>query len=400
MMRILRSSGTRPRYRQRRGIALVMTLFIVVMLLLVAAAVLSNTSYTADNALNVQMKNQIFNAAEAGVNVAQWNLDQNLAAPSGTSGTTTVQGYTAHWEIVANELTQGGTIVSDPDPQYGSLSVPAGQALLAGWASGIMGGRTVYVEEMVQHAPPTLLPKGAIVCGGTGIIDHQHITDTSGNHSADIRCGTILASGGGQIPDGNSYAVGSVNQITGYDGQAHTNATPPTFLTPGQLSTLQNRVLTQAQSGSPNFYTSGNVTGGTIGSNGADCVAYIGGSIVLNGNGSLINYCATTVVMGDVTIGGNANYQALPPGTTHIMYVFGSNGTVLHGTPTTEGIFYVANANVTIDGGGNGNFSGAIITPNNVTMNGGGTANFSYNGTQTPPPVPNNKVIPLAQWEY
>ena len=202
------------------------------------------------------------------------------------------------------------------------------------------------------------------------------------------------------MPDGNSYASGNSNAITGIDGIAHTESTPPTFLTAGQLASIQSNALSQAQSGPPNFYTSGSVSGGTIGSSGANCVAYIGGSITLSGNGSITNYCATTVVMGDVTISGNPTYQALPASTTHVMYVFGTGGVTLNGTPTTWGIVYAANANVTINGGGHGNFSGAILTPHNVTMNGGGNASFSYNGNQTPPPVPNPNVVPQSQWEY
>ncbi len=395
-------TGISRKRRVTRGVALVVVLFIVVLVLIVAGAVLSNSSYSASNALSVQTKNQTFNAAEAGVNIAQWNLDQNLS--SGTTSWTSggpVDGYTYQWQIVSNQLNLGGATISDPDPgQSGLITVPAGQALLAGKASSILGGRTVYVEQMVALAPPTYLPDGAITCGKTGQISHQQITDTSGNHHADVRCGTLVSSGGGQIPDGNSYATSTSNAITGYDHIAHINAPPPTFLTAAQLAAIQSSTLTQARSGGANYYTAGNVTGGTIGSSGANCVAYIGGNITLNGNSSLTNYCATTVVMGDVNVGGNADYQALPVGLTHMMYVFGSGGTVLHGTPTTVGIIYAANADVTINGGGHGDFNGAVITPNNVTMNGGGTASFHYDSTQTPPPIPNQYVVPLSQWDY
>jgi len=391
------------KYRSQRGVALITALFLVVIVMLVSIVVLTNSSYSANDALGVQTKNQTFDAAESGLNYAQWEVDQNPGTASGASGQvpSTINGYTANWEVVANDLHQGGSTVSDPDPQRSqTIQIGAGQALLAGSASSILGGRTVYVEEIVVPGPPTYLPKGAIVCGQTGLISHQQITDTSGNHGADIRCGTVTSSGGGQKPDGNSYASGPTNSIYGYDGIAHINSTPPTFLTSAQLAAIQSSTLAQAQTGGANFYTPGDVTGGTIGSSGANCVAYIGGNITLNGNGSITNYCATTVVMGDVNIGGNADYQALPVSTTHIMYVFGSNGTVLHGTPTTVGIVYVANAGVTINGGGHGNFTGAVYSPFNVTMNGGGTATFNYNGNQTPPPVPNPNVVPESQWEY
>src|SRR5579872_1039748 len=390
-----------PRGRQR-GMALVVVLFIVVVLLIVATEVLTNASYSANDALNVQIKNQTFDAAEAGLNVAQWTVDQSQSTASGTGSTGSVNGYPYNWEVVANQMhSASGAMPADPNPQQtGTVTVQPGQALLAGWASSLLGGRTVYVEEIVVPAPPTYLPNGAIICGKSAQVSHEQITDTSGKHKADVRCGSITSSGGGQIPDGNSYASGNTNAITGYDGYAHTGAPPVTFLTSGQLAAIQSSSLTQSQSGGSNYYTAGSVSSGTIGTSGAYCVAYIGGNVTLSGSGSLTNYCPTTVVMGDVNIGGNADYQALPVGTVHIMYVFGSGGSVFHGTPTTVGIIYVANSDVTINGGGHGNFTGAIITPNNVTMNGGGNSTFDYPGNQTPPPVPNPNVVPVSQWEY
>jgi hypothetical protein len=394
----------RPKHLSaQRGIALLVVLFLVVVIVLVAAAVLTSARFSANDTWSVQTKNQTFDAAEAGVNYAQYQVDvnQSIGNTSGT-GPQTVNGYTYNWAVVDNNLNgSSGTTVQDKNPLYGSVPVGPNQALLAGWASSITGGRTVYVEEIVQAGPPTYLTQGAIVCGKTGTISHQQITDTSGNHRANVICGTLVKSGGGQEPDGYSYAVGTINEIRGWvDGIAHTNATPPTFLTAGQLGSIQRKTLQTAQSGGSNYYTAGNVTNGTIGSNGATCVAYIGGNITLNGSNNLTNYCQTTVVMGNVTISGNATYQSLPASTTHMIYVFGTGGTTLQGTPTTLGIFYVANADVTINGGGNGSFNGAVITPNNVTMNGGGTAAFNYDSTQTPPPVAATNVIPMSQWDY
>jgi hypothetical protein len=389
--------------RERRGMVMVIALFFVVITLLVAVAVLDNAAFSANDALNVQTKNQTFNAAEAGLNVAMFQLDQNNAIASGnpTPCASPLVGYTCTWEVVLNRLYRPAGRADDPNPQQpNKIIVPAGEALIAGWATSILGGRTVYVEQIVTPGPPIVLPKGAIVCGGTGTISHQQISDITGLHSADIRCGTIISSGGGQTPDGNSYASGTTNQIVGFDGTAHTQATPPKFLTAGQLAALQTSTLIKSQQGAPNFYTAGDFSTGTIGTNGSNCVAYIGGSLVLSGSSSIINYCPTTVVMGDIVISGNPTYQALPASTAHILYVFGTNGVWLNGTPTTWGIVYSANADVTIDGSGNGNFAGAVITPHNATMFGGGTGSFSYNGAQLPPPAPNPVVIPQSQWEY
>jgi hypothetical protein len=391
------------RSRGDRGIALVMVLFLVVILILVAVVVLSIASNSASDTWGVQTKNQTFNAAEAGAEYAQWSLDQNMSQAIGAGGTGTVNssGYDYNWSIVGNQLASSqATSVPDANPHLGNITIPGGMAVLAGWASSPTGGRTVYVEEVVATAAPTYFTPGAIICGKTGTIDHQQIYDLSGNKGANIHCGTILATAGGQTPQGDTYASGTIDQIVGADGKTHINQTPPVFLTAAQLAAIQATTLAASKSGGSNYYTSGNVTGGTIGSSGASCVAYIGGSIVLHGNSNLTNYCTTTVVMGDVTIGGNATYQALPASSGHVAYVFGTGGTTLQGTPTTVGFFYVANADVTINGGGNGSFTGSVITPNNVTMNGGGNSGFYYNSTQTAPPVPNPYVVPLSQWDY
>jgi hypothetical protein len=379
---------------------MIIALFMVVIVLLVALAILTNASYSASDALGVQTKNQTFDAAEAGLNVAMWQIDQDNFTPAGvpTTCSAPVNGYTCTWDVVYNGLYGGGATVTDPVGN--SVTVGPRQALLAGWASSILGGRTVYVEQIVAPGPPIQLPKGAIVCGQNGVVNHQQITDISGKHSADIRCGSITASGGGQTPDGNSYASGATNQITGLDGQAHTNVTPPVFLTAGQLAALQRSTAIQAQSGPPNFYAAGNVSGGTIGASGANCVAFIGGDITLGGSANLTNYCATTVVMGTIVVSGNATYQALPAATSHIIYVFGTTTLVLQGTPTTSGTIYAANADITVNGSGNGNFTGAVISPHNVSWNGGGNATFNYDGSQLPPPAPNPLVIPQSQWEY
>jgi Tfp pilus assembly protein PilX len=91
----------------RRGIALVTVLFLVVVLILVAVVVLSMTSNSASDTLAVQTKNQTFNAAEAGLNYAQWSLDQNLAAPaSGGTGSVGGSGYKYIWAILANQIYQ------------------------------------------------------------------------------------------------------------------------------------------------------------------------------------------------------------------------------------------------------------------------------------------------------
>src|SRR5215467_410430 len=163
-------------HHAHRGMVMIIALFMVVIVLLVALAILTNASYSANDALGVQTKNQTFDAAEAGLNVAMWQIDQNNFTPAGvpTTCAAPVNGYTCTWDVVYNGLYGGGATVTDPVGN--SITVGPRQALLAGWASSILGGRTVYVEQIVAPGPPIQLPRGAIVCGQNGVVNHQQIT--------------------------------------------------------------------------------------------------------------------------------------------------------------------------------------------------------------------------------
>src|SRR5579872_1839178 len=224
------------RLRLERGFMLVMTLLFLLLVLLVAVALLATTTNAASSSFQVQTKDQAFNAAETGLNAAIYQLQNNRSLASGTTGSGSVKGYAYNWEVVQNSLSSASaTTDTDIDPVYsGSVPVGAHQAYVAGWASSIAGGRTVYVEGVVVTSPPLNLTQGAIVAGGNAQISHEQITDISGNHAADIHGQHITSSGGGQIPDGNSYAAcmtAGCNAITGYDGEAHISAAPPSFLT-------------------------------------------------------------------------------------------------------------------------------------------------------------------------
>lgn len=390
----------------RRGFAMVLALFLMLLVMVVVVAVLANTSTSATSTLSIQTKNETFNAAETGMDAAIYQVDASKSIASGSSSTGTVSGYNYTWEVVQNNI--GSPIsssVNDVNPLMTSkVPVAANQAYLAGWASSITGGRTVYVEAIVIPGPPITFTPGAIVSGQTAQISHEQITDTTGKHSANVWADTVTSSGGGQVPDGNSYAVCTspgCNAITGYDGQAHTGAAPPTFLTAAQLAALQNSALAAAQSGGSNVYVNGNWSGGgSWGTSGASCTVYINGDVTLSGNGTLTNYCTTTVVTGNWTMSGSVKYTIAPASVTHSLFVLGSSGATFNGTTNTAGFVYAANGPITINGGGSGSFTGVFYTPYNVTMNGGGGSNFYYNPIQDQVQVPNPNVVPIAQWEY
>ncbi|MDQ6824928.1 MAG: hypothetical protein M3007_05625 [Candidatus Eremiobacteraeota bacterium] len=390
---------------RQRGLAMILALFFVLLALVIVTAVLASTSNSATNSLSVQTKNQTFNAAETGLYTALYKIDANKSIASGTKNTGVVGGYTYNWEVVKNNLGHASsTTASDVNPAYSSVFVGPNQAYLEGWASSITGGRTVYVEAIAVPGPPLSFTGGAIVSGQTAQISHEQITDTSGKSGADIHGQQITASGGGQTPDGNSYAtcnVSGCNAITGLDGSAHTNWPPPTFLTAGQLAGIQSSALAAAQSGGSNVYVNGDWTGGgTWGTSSGSCTVYINGNVTLSGNAKLTNYCTTTVVTGNWTMSGNVQYTILPASTTHATYVLGTGGATFNGTTNTAGFIYSANGPITLNGGGHGTFSGVLYSPFNITMNGGGASSFNYDPIQSQVHPPNPNLVPIAQWEY
>jgi uncharacterized protein (UPF0333 family) len=395
----------KKRSRGERGLAMILTLFLVVVSFSIVVAVLASSMNSAAGSLSVQTKNQTFNAAETGLHAAIYQIDANNSISSGSQGTGTVDGYTYNWEVVQNQLGKTSTTVNDVDSAYtSSISLAANQAYIEGWASSITGGRTVYAEAIVVAGPPVSFTGGAVVSGQTAQISHQQITDISGKHSANIHAQQITESGGGQTPDGNTYATCNTvgcNAITGLDGQEHINQAPPTFLTASQLAAIQSSALSAAQSGGSNVYVNGNWTGtGTWGTAGSNCTVYVNGNVTLSGSGTLTNNCTTTVVTGNLTMSGNVQYAIAPSTTTHAMYVLGSGGVTFNGTTNTAGFVYAANGPVTLNGGGHGSFTGVLYSPYTVTMNGGGGATFNYDPIQSQVTAPNPNVVPVAQWEY
>ena len=395
---------TRPS-RHQRGLAMILTLFLIVISLSIVVAVLASTMNAANGSLSVQTKNQTFNTAETGLHAAIYQLDANNAIASGSTGTGTVNGYTYSWEVVKNQLSGVATTANDVDTAYATpISLGANQAYIEGWASSITGGRIVYAEAIVVAGPPVAFTGGAVVSGQNAQVSHEQITDVSGKHSADVHAKQIASSGGGQTPDGNSYATCSVvgcNAITGLDGQAHTGAAPATFLTASQLSAIQSSALTASQSGGSNVYVNGHYSGsGTWGTNGSHCTVYVNGNVSLSGSGTLTNYCTTTVVTGSWTMSGSSQYVIAPASKTHATYVLGTGGVTFNGTNNTAGFFYSANGPVTLNGDGGGTFTGVLYSPYSITMNGGGNSNFNYDPTQSTVTAPNPNVVPIAQWEY
>lgn len=391
--------------RGQRGLAMILTLLLVLVALTITVAILASTANSANNTLSVQTKNQTFNAAEAGLETAVYQIDANNSISSGSTSSQSVNGYTSHWEVVKNNVGHASSTTTEIDPVFpATITVGANQAYLAGWAQSITGGRTVYVEAIAALAPPITPTKGAIVSGQTAQVSHEQITDTSGKHSADIHAQQITSSGGGQTPDGNSYAtctVGGCNAITGLDGVAHTGASPPIFLTAAQLASIQSSALAQAQSGAPNVYVSGDWSGpGTWGATGANCTVYVNGNVTLSGSGTLTNNCVTTVVTGNWTMSGSIQYTIAPASKTHATYILGSGGATFNGTTNTAGFIYAANGPITLNGGGHGSFSGVLYSPYAVTMNGGGTSSFSYDPIQSNVPFPNPDLVLVSQWEY
>src|SRR5689334_17935736 len=69
-----------------RGFAMILTIFVIGLLLVAGMMLLSNSQYSASDAVNTEQKNQAFNAAEGGLDNAMEALDLSTFATGSASG--------------------------------------------------------------------------------------------------------------------------------------------------------------------------------------------------------------------------------------------------------------------------------------------------------------------------
>jgi len=379
---------------------MVTALFLIGLLLIVAVILVQAATGTSTNTTDVQQKNQIFDAAEAGANAAINALDQSQTTPNNTctSGSITPYGATStsfnYQSCVKTNNFAGASAVSATDPATSAtISVPAGTAFVTGSASSSLTGETTYAEAIVKSPGNGLvLPAGALDAAGngtfSGIVTINADNPPTNNDASAIangnftEAGTVTVQGPMQSQGSNTHA----GTLT--DTATQTGLAPFPFPTSSQVTSFASAAKTTAKSGvtmtaatflstcsvptacSGNIYVSGPITTAgatsvTINGNGT---VYFDGNITEAGTFNFTNKGgASVIVNGNITGAGAFNYSVTPGDKNALLMVLGTAGYTLAGTGQYVGIVYAPNGNLTLAGASG--VTGEVAAGNNDTCN-------------------------------
>jgi fibronectin-binding autotransporter adhesin len=370
---------------KQRGVAMVTVLFLMGLMLVVSVALLQGASSTATNTTHDQQKNQVFDAAETGLDAALNALDQTSTTASGTCTSGSLQPYgtsstTFSYEscVGYNNFTGASTATGVTDPATGSanISVPGGTAFVYGYATSSLTGEKTYVEAIVKAASNSLtLPAGALDAAGNGTFSGTLTLNANNpptnNDAAAIANGNITGAGtlAVQGPVDTHGTVTYAGTLT--DTATNQNTSVASFPTAAQVNSFASSAQTTAQSGTTytsasflstcanasactgNIYVNGNITQSgttTVTINGTGTV-YINGNITFAGTLNFINKNGATVIInGNVTGAGSFNYSVTPGVTTATLTVLGTGGFTLSGAGQSVGIVYAPFGSITMAG--------------------------------------------------
>ena len=410
-----------PAIKRRRGIAMIMALFIVGLLLAIGMLLLDNVMSVATNAVDVRQKNQIFDAAEAGLNAALDVLDRTPTATPGPAAcpSDNVGGYDYQCGIIVNDFFGGATPPPiDPITGLSIASVPQGFAIVYGTADNGAGERTVTAEALVALQTSNLqMPGGGGMPGGAGnskggiggstamTISGELTSPNDANLYADGNIAQFET-----LPNnihGNTFAVGTDAQV-GADGLTHPNAQPVIFPSDTAVQKFAAAEAATARSGTyipaatfvgnatPQIYTGNvyidgdvNMTQNVATFNGGGAV-YINGSLCVSGSAVILNAGGSTFVVRDqFVMSGSSQGYTITPGTKGVMVVTGgdkappcSSGTgpsAVHfsGSGTSSvGLIYAPFGSIQLAGACK--LTGDLVAGVNLLFNGGAASSFTY----------------------
>jgi hypothetical protein len=418
---------------------MVTALFIMGLLLIVAALLLDNVKSVASSTQVLEQRNQTYDAAEAGMDATLDYFDRDpfvtSGCPSGSSG----RAYTCNIDK-NNFYGTSALSVSDPINAGTTVSVPAGDALIDSQAAGLFGN-IVHLEALVSA--PTFnnqFPTGAINAGGdvTGGGHMPVYADPSDSvpNDANVKANGDVTSFT-TIVQGDTYAVGTDSQV-GADGATHSGSAPITLPNSSYVSNFTSYTYNQAFNNgtvvSPSSLSSGgtysgntyignssgtsgsgnlDLTSGTVTFNGG--VVFIDGNLCLSGHANVVvNGTTILVVRGQFAQAGNSASYNASSGSHVVLAALGGDASpspcsagngpysfsVSGNGNQNLGLVWTPNGSTEL--GGNGNLTGAVDAGVNAVLNGGGSGGkFTYNHNiftaPSPPPV-NAKIITYGEF--
>jgi hypothetical protein len=378
---------------RERGLVMVLALFLLALLAVVTMLLLTDAQFVASDTRNTEVKNESFDAAEAGINAALDALDVSLAAiPTGSA--TLPSGYRYAYTVYPNF--GGLAALSWADPNAGGqLTIPIGSAVIVSTGKGPVGERPTTVEALVTADVVTQSYPNLAIVAGRNIQGNYNpnagIKDDSNQNSANVHAnGLITARIGGGI-QGVATASGKTNTLP-----PGTTGAPLVLLpTISQFDYVVSNYDNQAKLFA-SAYTVDVPAGGTLQpSYLCPASAPAGGCLVFY-DGPLTSTSGQTTFSGPWTLVINGDYKQA--GSSQMIFQNQPSMLIVNGNADFGGNA-VAGAYVQVKGslslGGNGAFSGAIMALGNVTFDGGGVSGgFTFNPKVIPPPT---KLIGLVK---
>jgi len=384
--------------RARRAFVLPYIMLLCVVLLALAALMITGSQDVARGTDSIEEKNGTFDAAEAGLNDALDGLNVSLSMILGGRGTM-ANGYKYSYSIHPNFLGLLGSLIPDPIRGLGLVNIPGGSAIIVSIGKSPDGGRTSTVEALVTVNTATVnFQRYAIIAGRNIQGSYQNgLVDAGMTNYAHVHAnGSINASVSGGI-QGNATASGDTNTLPPFKTQTSTIALP----TVAQFDTLVSNYEDQTKlfPGAANLYVAAgsslapaytcqsSVTSG--------CLLFYDGPLNLASQSVTFNGPWTLVINGDFT-----------QGTTASIAFVGQPGLLItNGNASIEGAG-LTNAYVEVKGstlfGGSGTFAGAMITLGNFTFDSNDSSGqFRFKSGVVPPAMTITgrvKVVTYAEY--
>ena len=368
-------------HRASRGFAMIFALFITVLLLVIGLAMYSASQFSSLSTMNVERKQNSFNAAEAGLNTAIDKLDGSIYTYYASNAPGTLSnGYTYSYTVI-NNLASGQSR-STTDPVTGNaITIPASRAFIYSIGQGPNGERATTVEAIVKQTgtqfsfPHDAIDAALDVSGswnwGAGVL-----ASAPGENNANIHSNHNITASLGFL-QGTATASGTTDSLNSSPSGVNTAQLP---LPTAQFPAFVAYEKSIAQAGGPYaaYYPAGSSMPSRwdcpSGAPEAGCVVFYDGPFSMSGHQEIdFSGRVTFVVNGDYQATGNAQI-VFQSGTKSL---FAVNGNCDDGGNGTEYALIWSKGDTTLHG--NGMQIGAVVAGGNVYFKGGGSnGGFKY----------------------
>ena len=401
--------------RRQRGFLIVYALVIVSILALVATLVLASADAAATNARQTEVKNESFDASEAGLDAALDALDTSLLNTQSRSATLS-NGFRYTYAVYPNLLGTSPLTITDPaqnlldsvlttvggllqtltNPQGGStIAIPALGAVIVSVGTGPHGERPTVLEAAVTVEIGSLTyPHYAALTGLNVQGEYDAPFVTGGGNAVTIHANESVRAQVSAAFQGRAEAGGGTNTVA----PNTTHATSISLPMVSQFDYMVASMKNQAQSGTnaDDHYLAKNsaLDASYACAAGHSCVLFYDGPLRLTSGQSTFSGAWTVAIDGNLTVAaaGGLNFQSRP---SELIV----NGTAdLSGTGATTA-YLESKGGVKI--AGDATFNGAVMTLGTLTFAGGGGGSFTYDPSVIPGARPLAglvKVISYAEY--